>query len=387
MTGFRTEPFSNNKSRVLTMGYSSYQEKLLYDHFKNNDIFDLQGSYLKDNELGSLNSLDLCVLPENLVKYYLLDHKFKSTWSYITTLYHAYFLFLCTNDLRIRDLSEIRNLNSNSNRIIRISVPYYHSSEHLFLKLLINLLGLNQDIEIVFHTNADLLKMYQSGKIDICLVLSAHQSKMIHSLSQVQPSHFLRCSELNNGHLHGHKYHQDNVDNQSNFYYDHQMYHKGILNQNAVVPQLYPYVHVLDKNSDGYLPVIRTKLLLCCRSSVPDYIVEFLITRLLLLQKERIGYTFQPYHRFLKDLRISFTKVPVLQHPGARKAFRTMNLITNDQNKHCINWISGLCPQPPIVIPRQPVLGFNPDSYSDDYIKSRFIDHRDGQSKLIYPTI
>ncbi len=354
--------FNKIKTQDLTFGYSSYQEKSLYNYLTHDTSIHSKFVY---DVMQNSSIIDIGILPENQIQYYQLNRKFDSNWRFVTSLYQGNFLLLCSDQVPIIDISQIRLAdNQKPSRPVRINANIRNSAEHIFIRMLIRELQLN-NFELTFYTNETLIQMFKTGKVDICIVLSAHKSMIIDELSKVTPAHFISVRKLNNGDL----YHY--TLSEETFYRDHIVYHKGIIDQSLIVPQHYPYVSILDKNSNRYIPIITTKYLLLCKQDIIDSTINYLIARLLLLLKDRI-YLNNELNRYLLDVRINFTKLPIKMH---NSAYKIINLITDDTNDYCIHYHNGLCPKVKpelLTLKAKPLNNITTSDYINNYLRIHF---------------
>lgn len=282
-----------------------------------------------------LNNIDIAIVPVTKMN--------KLNFSPIANLHEEYFIFLCSDKISFRKISDLRNTSVN---------VYFKGSceEDLMLKLIS--LNFVTSISLTYYTDDELLEVYGTEKCSIVLILSAHKSPIIHKLSKKIRSHFLNGGDIKLGENYGNK----------------------IINRNSLVPRLYPYITTIDKNSDLYLKSISIRMILIARNSVSSLEVSNMIARIIKLVNNRILRE-NPKYIFLKDIQLNLLNNVRSNefHKGAYETYRIMNLITNEDNSHCIHWKSGVCPNSIpkfLLLKAKPLVSDSTNDYIDNYIKS-----------------
>ena len=100
--------FNQHRYKLIKYGYTTYQTQQLFSKIKSSH---LTGQYYFDI-LTALNNdeISIGIMPENILRRAVLNKKIDN-FNYVANLFNGYFLFLCSDDLPIRDIQDLTQEN------------------------------------------------------------------------------------------------------------------------------------------------------------------------------------------------------------------------------------------------------------------------------------
>lgn len=221
---------------------------------------------------------------------------------------------LAANDLGIQNLSEITQRSRHLQRKIVINVGSKNSQHHISCLQILKELRLSKYATLNYDDNQTSIgNNFEGCKLDLVYRIGQHPDKLFKELTQRVRAHLIGIKRLNNGDIF------EVIRRERKFFNNNPGYRKGLLDLDLLIPGVYPYLSLLNRNQLN-VATLDLDYVLVTHDQVDPQKIRHVLPKI--IEYIRLPQLKKPV--FIRDLKFSelrFSKIPIPVDETANQVF------------------------------------------------------------------